>query len=81
MATVLERVQQVVAEKLSVETDKVVPGASFTNLDISDIIRSGDIGLQSHLDNKSFVHTFISSCFLAFKVDILWLIIFWVLVL
>ena len=44
MATVLERVQQVVAEKLSVETDKVVPGASFTedlsaaSLDLVELI-------------------------------------------
>tara|TARA_B100000029_G_scaffold429019_1_gene439216 strand:- start:582 stop:839 length:258 start_codon:yes stop_codon:yes gene_type:complete len=44
MATVLERVQQVVAEKLSVETDKVVPEASFTvdlsadSLDLVELI-------------------------------------------
>ena len=44
MATVLERVQQVVAEKLSVETDKVIPEASFTedlsadSLDLVELI-------------------------------------------
>tara|TARA_B100001750_G_C15516654_1_gene607771 strand:- start:1400 stop:1657 length:258 start_codon:yes stop_codon:yes gene_type:complete len=44
MATVLERVQQVVAEKLSVEADKVIPEASFTedlsadSLDLVELI-------------------------------------------
>jgi len=44
MATVLERVQQVVAEKLSVEVEQVVAGASFTedlsadSLDLVELI-------------------------------------------
>ena len=41
MSTVLERVQAVVADKLSVETDEVVPDASFTedlNADSLDLV-------------------------------------------
>lgn len=41
MSTVLERVQVVVADKLSVETDEVVPDASFTedlNADSLDLV-------------------------------------------
>ncbi len=41
MATVLERVQAVVADKLSVETAQVVPDASFTedlNADSLDLV-------------------------------------------
>ena len=44
MATVFERVQQVVAEKLSVEVEQVVAGASFTedlsadSLDLVELI-------------------------------------------
>ena len=44
MATVLERVQQVVSEKLSVEIEQVVPEASFTedlsadSLDLVELI-------------------------------------------
>ena len=41
MATVLERVQQVVSEKLSVEIEQVVPEASFTedlSADSSDLV-------------------------------------------
>ena len=44
MATVLERVQKIVAERLGVEESKVVPGASFTedldadSLDLVDLI-------------------------------------------
>ena len=44
MATVLERVQQVVAEKLSVEVEQVTPEASFTedlsadSLDLVELI-------------------------------------------
>ena len=44
MATVLERVQEVVADKLSVEPDEVVPSASFTedlgadSLDLVELI-------------------------------------------
>ena len=41
MATVLERVQEVVADKLSVDVEKVVPGASFTddlNADSLDLV-------------------------------------------
>ena len=59
MATVLERVQQVVAEKLSVETDKVVPGASFTedlsadSLDLVELIMAFEEEFssdESHLE-------------------------------
>ena len=44
MATVLERVQKIVAERLGVEESAVVPGASFTedleadSLDLVDLI-------------------------------------------
>jgi len=44
VATVLERVQKIVAERLGVEESKVVPGASFTedldadSLDLVDLI-------------------------------------------
>ena len=41
MSTVLERVQAVVADKLSVETDEVIPDASFTedlNADSLDLV-------------------------------------------
>ena len=41
MATVLDRVQTVVAEKLGVETSEVVPSASFTedlNADSLDLV-------------------------------------------
>ncbi len=44
MATVLERVQEVVADKLSVEPDEVIPSASFTedlgadSLDLVELI-------------------------------------------
>ena len=44
MATVLERVQRIVAERLGVEESAVVPGASFTedleadSLDLVDLI-------------------------------------------
>ena len=41
MATVLERVQTVVADKLSVETSEVIPDASFTedlNADSLDLV-------------------------------------------
>ena len=44
MATVLERVQKIVAERLGVEESVVVPGASFTDdleadsLDLVDLI-------------------------------------------
>ncbi len=41
MATVLDRVQTVVADKLSVDTAEVVPGASFTedlNADSLDLV-------------------------------------------
>ena len=41
MATVLERVQAVVADKLSVDVEKVVPEASFTddlNADSLDLV-------------------------------------------
>ncbi len=44
MATVLERVQKIVAERLGVEEDQVVEGASFTedleadSLDLVDLI-------------------------------------------
>lgn len=41
MATLLERVQEVVADKLSVETEEVTPQASFTedlNADSLDLV-------------------------------------------
>ena len=44
MATILERVQKIVAERLGVEESAVVPGASFTedldadSLDLVDLI-------------------------------------------